>query len=185
MKNRKTLTALFILAVASLWAQEPATPAAPDSSVQVKVTQPFFYAAVEMKGSYNQHSAGFNTLFGELGKQGLGMNAPFGIYYNNPKTTPEADLKWELGVAFQDSTPVQAPLKLKKWPFIQTASLVFEGSYSNLGPVYVKLYGWIGANGYIPEGPTVEKFLNAPTQNEKGESIGKVEIIVPISKRPK
>jgi AraC family transcriptional regulator len=181
MKTLKTAgIAMMILGMtASLGAQT----AASDSSVQIKTVNPFFYAALEMKGSYQQMEASFGTLFGEAGKQGLGMNMPFGVYFSDPAVTPEADLKWEVGMALSDSAAVQPPLVLKKWAYTQTANMIYEGPFSDIGQAYGKLFGGIAEKGYVPAGPVREVYFGPPTQDDQGRTVGKIEIIVPVMKK--
>jgi AraC family transcriptional regulator len=184
MKNLKSVgIALLVLAMAASLAAQNA-PAPADSSVQIRTADPFFYAALEMKGNYNQMEAAFGQFFGEVGKQGLGMNMPFGVYYNSPATTPEADLKWDVGMALSDSAAVQAPLTVKKWGYTQTGNLIYEGPFSEIGSVYGKLFGWLGANGYDTIGPIMEKYFGPPAPDDKGQMCGKVEITVPVMKKP-
>lgn len=154
-------------------------------TVRLEKTEPFAYAALEMTGSYAQHGTAFQTLYQEAGKQGLPMNsASFGVYWNSPQNTAEADLKWEIGLAMPDTQKVAAPLKLKKWEFPQSASVTYYGGFdsSAVGKAYQSLFGWMGKNGYRVAGPVMEKFLSMPTQNEKGEWVGKVEIAMPVEK---
>ena len=61
----------------------------------------------------------------------------------------------------------------------------FEGGIDSdeLRAVYYAMYEWIGANGYEMAGPMLERFLNSPSPNEKGEFIGKVQIVFPVQKK--
>jgi DNA gyrase inhibitor GyrI len=154
-------------------------------TVRLQKTEPFHYFAIEMTGSYTQHGTAFPTLYQEAQKQGLPTNsASFGVYWNNPQNTAEADLKWEVGIAMPDTQKVAAPLKLKKWEFPMSASVTYHGGFGSeaMGSAYQALFGWMGKNGYRPAGPIMEKFLSMPTQNEKGEWVGTVEIVMPVEK---
>jgi effector-binding domain-containing protein len=154
-------------------------------TVRLVKTEPFSYAALEMTGSYAQHGTAFQNLYQEAGKQGLPMNAAaFGVYWNSPQNTAEADLKWEIGLVVPDTQKVAAPLKLKKWEFPQSASITYQGGFDSpsLGKAYQALFDWMGKNGYHVAGPMMEKYLGMPMQNEKGEWVGKIEISMPVEK---
>lgn len=149
---------------------------------QIQNITPFWYAAVECKGSYDQHASAFQTLYSEAGRQGIRPGIPFGIYYNSLATAQEAELQWEVGFALNDSMAVQAPLVLKKWAFPTIATVFYKGSFSDttLSQLYQKLFVWIGEKGYELCGPFMEKFLAPPSPNEKGELVLQSQIMVPV-----
>ena len=157
-----------------------------ETGVEVVEIEPFFYAAVEMTGSYEQHGQAFMTLMGSAGQQGIPMNeAPFGIYHNSPEDTPEAELKWEVGMPLPEEKELAAPIVLKKWEFTTVAQRDFEGAIDGdeMQAVYYGMYEWITANGYELAGPMLERFLSMPAANEKGEMVGKVQIVFPVQKK--
>ena len=159
--------------------------AAPESAVKVTMVEPFSYAALEMTGSYDQHGEAFNTLYGMAGKLMLDMSqSSFGVYYNTPQNTPEAELKWELGLPVSEDQKLEEPLTLKKWEFKLLASKMYKGSFSSeaMGACYAGLYQWITENQYAPAGPMMEKYLGQPAMDEKGEWCGEIEIIMPVQK---
>ncbi len=155
------------------------------TEIEVIEIESFSYASVEMTGSYTQHPEAFMKLYTEAGKQGLPMTgAPFGIYWNSPNDTAEEDLKWEIGMIVPEDKEIQAPIVLKKWEHPTVVQRDFEGGIDSeeLRAVYYAMYEWIGANGYEMAGPMLERFLNTPSPNEKGETIGKVQIVFPVQK---
>ena len=154
-------------------------------AIRIIDIDPFTYCAVEMTGSYDQHEAGFNTLYEQAGMQNLPTDeSPFGIYLSDPNQTPEEELKWELGFVMPDSSEVTEPLKLKKWEFKQVASRMYEGVFGaeEMGQAYGEIYAWIAKNEYTLAGPLMEKYLSQPEQDEDGEWIGQIEIWVPVEK---
>jgi DNA gyrase inhibitor GyrI len=159
-------------------------PAAADS-VRLVPSDPYFYCAMEMKGSYEKHGTAFQGLYQAAGTQGLPMTAvPFGIYWNSPRDTPVDSLRWELGFALPETRTLAAPLTLKKWEFPLTATLSFEGAFGSEAQTaaYLKLFAWIGQNGYKPAGPLMEKFVTMPVQDAQGRYNGKVEILIPVAR---
>jgi DNA gyrase inhibitor GyrI len=148
--------------------------------------EPFSYAAVEMTGSYTQHGDAFMKLYTAVGMQGLPMtDAPFGIYWNTPEDTAEEDLKWEIGMPVPGDKELAAPIVLKKWEYTTVIQKDFEGVIDSdeIKAIYYGMYEWIGANGYEMAGPMLERFLDTPSPNDKGEMIGKVQIVFPVQKK--
>ena len=181
MKRELRFACLLTGCLAASILAQVATP--PAEAVRVSSVEPYFYCALEMKGSFDQHSTAFQKLYENAGAQGLPMNsASFGIYYNSPENTPVDSLVWELGLPLTESKTLTAPLVLKKWEYPLVATLLFEGEYGSKeeNAAYAKLGAWIKANGYAAKGPMMEKFLGMPTQNEKGAWVGKVEIVMPV-----
>jgi len=158
------------------------TKAAADT-VRLKVDTVFAYVAVEMTGSYDQHSAAIEKLYNEAMKQEIYGGMPFGVYFNSPGSTPVEQLKWDVGFTVPAGTAPKEPLTLKKWEYTTMASVTYEGPFGEaMGKVYQGLYQWIGTHAYVPAGPMMEKFLSIPTTDDKGEMSGQVEIDVPVKK---
>ena len=152
---------------------------------QIVEMDSFKYAAVEMTGSFEQHDVAFQTIYGEASMQGLGADwVPFGIYYNDPSSTPVDELKWEVGFALAGEHEVKAPLKVKTWGFTLLATRVYEGSFESeaMGNAYAELVGWTTTKGYQPAGPIMERFVSMPEQNAEGQWVGKLEIWMPVAK---
>lgn len=159
-----------------------------ESGIKFVVAEPFYYCAVEMTGSYEQHPTAFMTLYSEAAKQGLAMaEAPFGIYWNSPQDTSEETLKWEIGMPVPEDKEILEPLKKIKWEYTSLVTKGFEGAFESeeMYAAYAEIFEWIEENGFEPAGPMLEKFLDTPSSNEAGETIGKVEIIIPVQKTKK
>lgn len=191
------MLAIVMCVAAPSWAQTAGTnPGAPaDTSaaqtekaagVRLKVDTVFVYCALEMTGSYDQHSAAFEKLYTEAMNQGIFGGYPFGIYWNSPGDTPVEKLAWDVGFVLPAGQTPKDPLKLKKWEFTTMAALEYSGEFGGEGmnKAYGELFTWIGAHGYRPAGPMMETFLNIPSANEQGVLVGSVEIVVPIEKVP-
>ncbi len=154
--------------------------------VQLRTDTAFVYCALEMTGSYAQHQTAFEKLFATSMEQGIYGGTPFGVYWNDPSTTPVEQLKWEIGFSVPAGQVVKEPLKLKTWKFTTMAVLDYSGEFEGEGmtKAYNEVFTWIGEHGYQPAGPIMERFLNVPSANEKGVYIGRVEITVPVEKAP-
>ena len=183
MGKRMLMMILILITAMGVYAQEADTTQA-EAVVQLKIIEPYPYVAVEMRGSYEQHEEAFGTLYQAGGTQGIMMSDyPFGIYYNGPANASEDSLIWEIGMAVSDMDSVTAPLILKKFPYTTLASLVYEGLYDEeMNAAIQKVFHWISLNGYEEAGPLQEIYMTMPTQNESGNWVGQVEILVPVQK---
>lgn len=156
------------------------------TELEVVEMEAFSYAAIEMTGSYEQHGDAFMKLYSAVGAQGLPMTAsPFGIYWNSPDDTAEEELKWEIGLPVSGDKKLEAPIVLKKWEFTKVVQQDFEGVIDGdeIKAAYYSMYEWIETNGYEVSGPMLERFMNSPSPNDKGEYIGKVQIVFPVQKK--
>lgn len=198
MRSLSFITAVFaVLAILAmpLSAQDGASArkaADPEAKKGAKMEfevieiEAFSYAAVEMAGSYEQHGDAFMKLYTAAGAQGLPMTAsPFGIYWNSPDDTAEEDLKWEIGFPVPGDKKLEAPIVLKKWEWTTVIQKDFEGVIDGeeITAVYYGMYEWIEGNGYEMAGPMLERFLGMPSPNEKGETVGNVQIVFPVQKK--
>ena len=199
---RKLCCVLVLLALAALlgsvgWAQTAGTNAGvpvdtaaaqleTPKEVELRADTAFAYCALEMTGSYDQHSAAFEKLYAEAMKQGIYGGTPFGVYWNSPGDTPVEKLAWDVGFIVSSSQAPKEPLKLKKWEFTTAAVLEYSGAFAGEGMTnaYNAIFKWIGEHGYKPAGPMMETFLNIPSPNEQGVLVGSVEIVVPVEKVP-
>ncbi|MBN2541706.1 GyrI-like domain-containing protein [bacterium] len=189
-----SLVVVIMFAFSSLVLAEDteAAPKSEESKQEAVVTileiEPFNYCAIEMVGSYDQHSTGFATLYTEATKQNLPMSqVPFGIYWDNPAETPVDSLNWDIGFKVPEGTEVAEPLKLKPWKYSLMAKTVFQGNPEDegLATAYKKLFAWVGANGYVIVGPVMERYVSIPKTTEQGDVLLSIELMVPIMKLEK
>jgi AraC family transcriptional regulator len=68
---------------------------------------------------------------------------------------------------------------VKKTEPMTVAFLSKKGPYTLIGDTFGKLYGWIGEKGYIPAGPPLGVYFNAPEQVPAEELLW--EICSPIA----
>ena len=189
MQSRVLAVILLILFVSSqfILAQESTTEkASVDSTIELKSIEPFFYCALEMTGSYEQHSSAFQTLYEAAGTQNVSLyEAPFSLFWNDPDQTPETELKWELGMEISEKKELQAPLTLKTWEFALVVSKIYEGPFEGeeLQQSYQAIFEWLGKTEYTAVGPFAQKYLNMATQNAEGQWVGQLEILIPVQKK--
>jgi len=151
--------------------------------IEKKTIEPFFYCALEMSGSYEQHEIAFDSLYTEAGKQSVNLSqTPFGIYHSDPKLTADEPVIWEVGLIVEKDLEITKPLVKKNWPFRQVASVLYEGEFGNedYNNLYKKLFAHVYESGCEPAGPVFEKFLSIPVIYPSGGLGGKVEIWLPV-----
>lgn len=166
--------------------EQATAPAEKQPQVVLRADTAFAYCALEMTGSYDQHSTAFEKLYGAAMQQGIYGGTPFGVYWNSPSNTPVEKLSWDVGFALPAGQTPKEPLKVKQWPFTTMAVIEYSGSFADsaMAGSYAAIFNWIGENGYKPAGPCMEAYLNIPSPDEKGVLVGTVEIIVPVEKAP-
>ena len=86
------------------------------------------------------------------------------------------------------AAPLAAPLpgseqvSVRELPGVeQAASMVYQGTYENIGEAYNTLLAWIGTNGYRIAGPCREVYLRGPESGPDSSSYV-TEIQVPVEK---
>ncbi|MBN1479458.1 GyrI-like domain-containing protein [candidate division KSB1 bacterium] len=175
---KKILLAVLLISLVAIADEEK-------KEFEVKEIEPFWYCALDMKGSYDKHEEAFQTLYNEASVQGLGADfIAFGIYYDDPSQVAPEDLTWELGFELEEKVELKEPLVLKKWDYTLVVSSMYEGVFSDeaFGAAHQKLFEWIGQNGYTPAGPMMEKFIAMPTQTSEGSWEGKINMVMPVQK---
>lgn len=60
------------------------------------------------------------------------------------------------------ASPIQ--VTIKDTEPMTVAFLAKKGPYTQIGAAFGQLYGWIGQKGYIPSGPPMGVYFNAPAQ---------------------
>lgn len=154
------------------------------SAVEVKPQTPFRYAALLMKGDYAQHGEAFQRLFGLAASQNFGYDIQiFGIYYDDPSSTPVDQLNWLLGFQLEEGQKAAEPLVERTWDYPLVATISYTGPLTEqMGQAYEKLFGYVLSNGYQIAGPMMQRYVNMPTQNTNGDWCGTVVAVVPVKK---
>jgi AraC family transcriptional regulator len=104
-----------------------------------------------------------------------------GIYYNSPDMVKPEDLQWEVGFPVTTPISVRAPLEAKTWNFATVATALHVGPYEKAGETIAKIFEWMSANGYMPVGPVMERYLDMEPSKLKPEEL-KTEVWAPCQK---
>lgn len=125
--------------------------------------------------SYEKVAAVFTTR--DLWRHARGM---VGIYYDDPSTVPEAELRGHAAVELADDLAVPDPLEEVVIEGGESAILVMKGAYTGLQQAYEWLYGqWLPQSGRVPaDQPSYEVYLNSPMDTAPADLL--TQIYVPL-----
>ena len=139
-------------------------------------------AAMAHVGAYNGVSKSYEKVAAvftirDLWKHARGM---VGIYYDDPSTVPEAELRSYAAVELADDVVVPDPLEEVLIRGDESAVLVMQGAYTGLQEAYEWLYGqWLPQSGRMPaDQPSYEVYLNSPMDTAPANLL--TQIYVPI-----
>lgn len=137
---------------------------------------------VSHRGAYNRISEAFSKLGEVAGRAGLfGPGAEMlAIYYDDPETTPEAELRSDAALSVQPSAAIPNGLGSTTIPAGRYAKALHRGPYDRLGDAWARLMGeWLPKSGYrVEEGVSFERYLNSP-MNAKPEDL-LTELYIPL-----
>ena len=139
-------------------------------------------AAMAHVGAYNGVSKSYEKVAAvftirDLWKHARGM---VGIYYDDPSTVPEAELRSHAAVELADDVVVPDPLEEVLIRGDESAVLVMQGAYKGLQEAYEWLYGqWLPQSGRMPaDQPSYEIYLNSPMDTAPADLL--TQIYVPL-----
>jgi len=159
--------------------------AAQDLAVTVKDVEPFPYCAIVHEGPYTDMGVVIGELMGAMQTQGLlpQIRGPLiGVYYNSPADTKPEELSWEAGFIVAAQAATQPPLVKKTWAHKTVAAAMHVGPYDEGGATIAKIMAWLDANGYVPDGPVLERYLDQDPETVKEEEL-RTEVWVPCRKK--
>lgn len=124
-------------------------------------------------GPYHQIGEAFGRMGQWLANSGIeGAGPMVGIYWDDPRTTPEAELRSDACVQIPAGVEVNDPsLTVTELQGGNRAYLRHHGSYAGLGDSWGALIGGTFAAGRKPNGPGYEVYLNDCTKVSEAELI--------------
>lgn len=141
-------------------------------------------ATVRHTGPYNQIDRAFGKLGPIAGRAGLfalpGVKM-VAIYYDDPQTTPAAELRSDAGLVVPAGTKLPDGLAAQTLAAGRYAKTVHAGPYTTIGDTWAQLMGgWIPQHDLrIANHVSYEVYLNDPTDT-KPEDL-RTEIYVPVA----
>ncbi len=130
------------------------------------------------RGDYLEIGAVFEKLFVLAGSKGLLTDSTrsFGIYYDDPFTTPKDELRSLACITASATEHSPAELQSARVGGGQQAVLTFTGPYAELEAAYEWFYGhWLPQSGFeLADAPPYEEYLNDPKTTPANELITKI-----------
>jgi AraC family transcriptional regulator len=134
--------------------------------VTIRTEGPIRLAALPHKGAYFEISRAFQKLSAVMASRDLFGSAGrmIAVFYDDPQSTPEPDLRSHAGFEIGAAQDLSAPLETVTLPAGRQAVLTYTGPYAGLPAAYDELFGvWLPASGEEPaDSPSFEVYLNSP-----------------------
>jgi AraC family transcriptional regulator len=150
--------------------------------VEIRTLPRMQAATIAHRGSYLEIGRAYETLFGTLGARNLlgpGLRM-IGIYYDDPASVAEAELRSRAGIVATKPLPIEPPLEPATIVSGAYAMLRHQGPYADMRRSYEFLYGtWLPQSGREPaDAPCIEEYLNTPRDTPPTELIS--DIYLPL-----
>ncbi|MGD9126854.1 MAG: GyrI-like domain-containing protein [Planctomycetia bacterium] len=150
--------------------------------VSIKNLEPMTVASARHTGPYAECEKAWKTLCAspEVCKT-FGPNTKFfGMCYDDPKTTPPEEIRYDACVTIDGPGDFGSEVVVQTIEAGPYAAYVHKGSYDGLMEVYTKLYReWLPASGHEAAAkPCLEFYLNHPEQTPPEELL--TEICIPL-----
>ncbi len=140
-------------------------------------------AAIPHKGPYFEISQAYEKLAALAGARTLWpqVKGCLGVFYDDPDTTPAAELSSHAALEVGPETPLAPPLEEISLEGGKVAVLRLKGPYSGLAPAYAYLYGtWLPQSGEEPrDTPSHEIYLNSPDDSAPEDLL--TDICIPLA----
>ncbi|WP_119300189.1 AraC family transcriptional regulator [Dongia deserti] len=150
--------------------------------VEIRTLPQMQAVTIPHRGSYMEIGRAFEKLFGVLGARNLlgpGLRM-FGIYYDDPASVPQAELRSRAAIIAPAALSIEPPLEPVIIAAGEYAVLRHKGPYADMRGAYEWLYGtWLPQSAREPaDAPCVEEYLNTPRDTPPTELIS--DIYLPL-----
>ncbi len=151
-------------------------------SVEIKQVPAMTAVTLPHKGSYMEVGKAFEQLFGWLAAQDLMEDATriVGLYYDDPDSVPEAELRSSAGAVLTSSPQLQPPFEQSDIREGEYAVLSYKGPYADMKAAYDWFYGeWLTNSGReAADAPCFEDYLNNPQDTAPNDLL--TDIYLPL-----
>ncbi len=134
--------------------------------ISIKTLPEMKVVSVPHTGSYMQISKSFEMLYGCLASRQLlkPTMRSIGIYYDDPASVPEDELRSRACLVTEGDIPLESPLELTQTSGGTYVVLHYKGPYADMKAAYQWLYGeWLINSGReAANTPVFEEYLNNP-----------------------
>ncbi len=150
----------------SLLPPNPRKPASREMPYRVEI-EPFAgarLAAIEHRGDYQTIGNSFAQVQIFFAARRLPLGRSFGIYFDDPESIPEKELRAEAGLATDAAIDGHDAIRIVEIPAMLCASVLHEGPYAELERAYRHLFrDWLPQSGYeAADYSCFEEYLNDP-----------------------
>jgi AraC family transcriptional regulator len=139
-------------------------------------------AVVKHRGPYHRIGEAFSKLGEIAGPAGLfGPDAKMiGVYYDDPDTTPESELRADAGITVSETAKIPPELTEVRIPPGRMARATHIGGYEGLNESWARLTGaWLEQSGQrLGDGVSYEIYLNTPMDTPKDKL--RTELYIPL-----
>jgi effector-binding domain-containing protein len=134
------------------------------------------YVYVEHRGDYRSIGSAFASLLEALDAQQIAPTGPmFGLYFDDPSTTPTAELLARACMTVGAGTSARGSLRFDVLPSTTVAYAVVAGAYSEVPRSYPALLDYLRERGWQLDGPLREIYVNPEVALEGGELLTEVQ----------
>lgn len=139
--------------------------------------------ALSHHGAYIEIGATFEKLTAMAQARNLfpHMRGMIGIYYHDPDSVPEADLRSHAAMEIEGDVPLPDGLEEVHLPGGKVAVMHYKGPYSGLHAAYKYLYGpWLAEEKVeLRDAAPFEMYLNAPHDTAPEDL--RTDVCVPVA----
>ena len=134
--------------------------------------------AIVHRGDYQKIGNSFAKVQIFFAARSLPLGRSFGIYFDDPESIPEKELRAEAGLVTDARIPVHDKIREVKIPAMLCASVLHKGPYAELERGYRWLFRqWLPGSGYeAADFPCFEEYLNDPRETEPSELLTRIHL---------
>ncbi len=152
-------------------------------AVTIQQVEPFPYVCLPHSGGFDEIEAVIGQMWQSMQEQNIfPMGGMIGVFQADPTQVEAKNLKWEVGFPVSEQAAPQSPLEKKSWVFTTVATAMHVGPYDKTGDTIAEMYKWIYANGYVADGPILEKYTDVDPEKVDPNAL-KTEIWIPVKKK--
>ncbi|WP_259782181.1 AraC family transcriptional regulator [Aestuariispira ectoiniformans] len=150
--------------------------------VEIKSVPAMTAITMDHRGSYMEIGKAFESLYGWLGARN--MITPdtrmVGLYYDDPSSVAEADLRSKAGAVCPSGTADGANTQITDIRGGEYAILHYKGPYAAIQAAYQWFYGeWLTSSGReAADAPCFEEYLNSPRDTAPNDLL--TDICLPL-----
>jgi AraC family transcriptional regulator len=135
-------------------------------------------AAIEHRGDYQKIGNSFAKVQIFFASHGLSPSRSFGVYFDDPESVPEQELRAEAGLITDGKIPAHEKIRELKVPAMLCASVLHKGPYAELERAYRHLFrDWLPESGFeAADFSCFEEYLNDPRETAPSELLTRVHL---------